>query len=89
MVRVSVAWVSKSEYQTLRAVADGQAVRAADLGPWALATDGRLIDHTVNRLRVKALMIVPARGGTPELTADGRAAMEAYETEQAESEVQA
>jgi hypothetical protein len=41
----------------------------------------------MQRLRHKQLMLVPARGGTPELTADGRASLLAHEAKLAEDGV--
>lgn len=80
---MSVLPVSRAEYEALRAVVDGKAERAADLGPWANKESGALIEHTLNRLRGKALMWVPARGGVPELTDAGRASLAAYEAQHA------
>lgn len=79
--------VSNTEYEALRAVADRRVQRAADLGPWAIQESGRLIEHTMNRLRSKGLMDVPARGGTPRLTDDGRASLESYEARVAAPDV--
>ncbi|HEX3811332.1 MAG TPA: hypothetical protein VHX59_00690 [Mycobacteriales bacterium] len=81
---MSILPVTRAEYEALRAVADGMAVRAADRGPWANAASGASMDHTMQRLRHKQLMLVPARGGTPELTADGRASLRAHEAKLAE-----
>lgn len=76
---MAIFGVSTMEYEALRAVADGRAVRLADRGPWAHAESGELLDHTMQRLRHRHLMLVPIRGGAPELTADGRASLSAHE----------
>ena len=76
--------VSEREYEALRVVADGNAVRAADRGPWSIAGEGRLINHTLHQLRLKGLMDVPAQGGRPRLTDEGRESLRAYEADVAD-----
>ena len=61
--------ISNNERDVLQAVIAGRVRRDPELAPWAL--DGRLVQHTVQRLRAKGLLDVPVRGGRPRLTAEG------------------
>lgn len=62
--------ISTRERDILQAVVEGRVARDPDLGPWAV--DGRLVEHLVQRLRTKGLLLVPVRGGVPRLTAEGK-----------------